>query len=154
MSSLDSQLEASINSLNNLSIHNYSISEPEIEELKLIALNQLLHDSQFFNDDSYNTDYSDDGDDSDASIVIENNPVSYSAYEYSDNKTTACAVSQESNYLPIYQVYLNQQEQEQLEYMKNNNTFCISDYLYWYFNIVEERRFEGRLITSKKYKTK
>ena len=129
MSNLNNQLELSISSLENLNIQDSQLSDCDIEDLKLTALNQLLNDSRFFreNDANYKNDCKN----------AANMPI--------DNKV--------HNYMPVYQVYLTEQEQEQLEYMKNNNSFCLLDYMYWYFNVIEEHRSEGRLIVLKKYRT-
>jgi hypothetical protein len=147
MSNLNNQLELSISSLENLNIQDCQLSDCDIEDLKLMDLNQLLNDSRFFRENEKNCKNS--------NLKVENDYLNDVNYKNDRKNAANIPINTEiQNYMPIYQVYLNQQEQEQLEYMKNNNTFCISDYLYWYFNIVEERRSEGRLIILKKYKTK
>jgi hypothetical protein len=141
MTELNNQLDLSINALENLNIRDAIFSEYDLECLKLITLNKLFDNSRFFceNDD----------------LDVKNDDLDYEINtETINTETINTETINTENYIPIYQVYLNRYEQDQLEYMKNDTSFCFSDYSDWYFNVVEDRREEGRLIVCKKYKTK
>jgi hypothetical protein len=143
MTELNNQLYLSINALENLNIRDAIFSEYDLECLKLITLNKLFDNSRFFCE---NADLDVKNDDLD----VKNDDLDYEINTETINTETINT----QNYIPIYQVYLNRYEQDQLEYMKNDTSFCFSDYSDWYFNVVEDRREEGRLIVCKKYKTK
>jgi hypothetical protein len=157
MTELNNQLDLSINALENLNIRDAIFSEYDLECLKLITLNKLFDNSRFFCEnadlDVKNADLDVKNDDLDVKnndLDVKNDDLDYEINTETINTETINT----QNYIPIYQVYLNRYEQDQLEYMKNDTSFCFSDYSDWYFNVVEDRREEGRLIVCKKYKTK
>ena len=157
MSNLNNQLELSISSLENLNIQDCQLSDCDIEDLKLTALNQFLNDSRFFRENGTNYKNRNLNVENDY-LNVENDYLNVEKdanYKYNCKNAANMPIDKKvQNYIPIYQVYLTKEEQEQLEYIKKNNSFCISDYLDWYFNVIEERRLEGRLIVWKKYRTK
>jgi hypothetical protein len=148
MTELNNQLDLSINALENLNIRDAIFSEYDLECLKLITLNKLFDNSRFFCEN-------DDLDVKNDDLDVKNDDLDYEINtETINTETINTETINTENYIPIYQVYLNRYEQDQLEYMKNDTSFCFSDYSDWYFNVVEDRREEGRLIVCKKYKTK
>lgn len=129
MSELNNQIDQSIYYLENLNIKQDKACEMEnetyeIENEKLIVLNQLLNISRSYVEDNklYNTDITDTAEDL------------------------------TKNYIPIYNVLLNRDEENRLNFIKAYANYTA--YLEWYNNIIKDRKQQGTLITCKKYKIK